>query len=247
MVSIAGTLKNARSERRHELALEVSRPGSGSMGWTRDVSGGGLKVECAVPLQPGKRVRLELSFPQFLEPFAVEGAVIWTGTIDECGRRGCGVRVFREIDRQRLDALAQTPRAPRRSHRVLVADPRAFHHPQWRFLGERVPELDVTVVPTVDDAVALRDRAPYDTVLLDAELRDRTGAHILSELLIGDGSQYDGLVFACSRNPSALKLAEHLGAAACLTAPVQYERVMGTLDRLLRRRSSSAARRVDFV
>lgn len=238
----------ARGDARFALSLEVSRPGEpSSFGWTRDVSTGGLKIECGTLLPLGQALRLKLSFPRLLEAFTVDGAVQWTGTIDARGRKGCGVRVWAQRDRQKLEAVVRSRQVPRSTHRVLVADPRAFHDPRYRSLRERVPELDVTVAPAVECARSLREHRVYDTIVLDAALRDSRGEHVLSELLIGDGAPFGGMLIACSGNSNALRLARQLGAPLCLRGRVEYERLVTTLARLLQRHSFASMRRVQFL
>ncbi|MEM6732214.1 MAG: PilZ domain-containing protein [Myxococcota bacterium] len=242
-----------REDRRRPLVLEVKRPGSPeSLGWTVDVSGMGLKLAVAPFGRPGQNIRFFLSFPRLLRGFEMTGTVVWTGGFGNTRRGGCGVRVWAESDRARLRELVGQPlQVGGERVGIFVADPRAIS-PKTAALRRSLEEsigqsIDLQLQTGVRDAAALRQDPRFQICVVDAALRDAGGAHVLSELMIGDGTPYQGAVVAIASSSNAERLAQRLECDACLSHPNDITRWIETAALLVRRRTSQHRRRIDYI
>ena len=222
-----------RSEQRRSLRVEVKRPGRAQvLGWTRDVSSGGVQVACREPVRRGSAVRLGLSFPGLVEEFQVRGRVVWSGFVDDGGQLGCGVRVWGNSSRQRLSTLLDRASQARRAsspYRIAIVDSFAFHHPVYRSVTDALTDgldLEVNVYSRISCALELRDRTDTDMLVADASQYDDTGRHVLTTIMQADPRP---IVVATGDSRRAIEKARGLGCEAALLKPIALVRWVETL------------------
>src|SRR5262249_42292432 len=99
---------------------------------TENLSRGGLFVQTDHPFEVGASVALSVSFPRLLNPIELLGRVAWRRPASEGNAAGVGIRVEREEDRRRLEALVSetapdrpdeaAPAYPEGGFRVLIVE-----------------------------------------------------------------------------------------------------------------------------
>jgi uncharacterized protein (TIGR02266 family) len=86
-------MEHRRSDRRYErhVAIDITYEGQSWSTHTRNISLGGVFVDCERPLPFGARVGLSFRVPTQAEPVTVDGQVRWVET-EEGAVRGIGIR-----------------------------------------------------------------------------------------------------------------------------------------------------------
>ncbi len=86
-------MEHRRSDRRYErrVAIDIVHDGHTLSAFTRNISLGGVFVDCDVALPFGARIQLSFRIPTQSEPVAVEGQVRWL-EMEEGHMRGIGIR-----------------------------------------------------------------------------------------------------------------------------------------------------------
>jgi len=91
---------------------------------------------------------------------------------------------------------------------------------------------DVVEAAGADEAVTLLDGSPFDLVLLDWTMPEKSGADVL-RALHDRGWKIPVIVLTAELNPSYRALATSLGADTFLTKPFSPLELLGEIERLL--------------
>jgi len=236
-----------RADPRAAFVLRVNfRDRSDCLDATENLSRGGLFVQTSDRFEVGQRVELSVGFPGLLEPVGLSGEVVWLRPARGDTAGGIGIRVPREEDRKRLDAVlggraSRSVKAPTGGFKVMLVEDNPLVVEMYSYvlkklatteLRGKVP-MEVHFATDGHTALATLMEGGFHLVLTDLYMPVMDG-FVLVQKMKSDPALRDIPVVAISgggREAESRARAE--GVEVYLRKPVKFAEVLETVKRLL--------------
>jgi uncharacterized protein (TIGR02266 family) len=241
-----------RQTRRVALILRVDYPDRRHcLDATENLSGEGLFIQTDQTFEVGQPVPLSLSFPGLMDPLEIIGRVMWVRKQagDECA--GIGVRVDREVYRQRLAKLlsvgpTETIRtspapAPVEGYRILIVEDNPHLIEMYTYvlkklatgtLGGKVP-IEVHFAPEGHSALQQLMSARFSLLLTDLYMPVMDGFALIEKIRREEALKTLPIIAISAGGRDAQEQAAQLGVDIFLRKPVKFVEVLETVKRLL--------------
>jgi uncharacterized protein (TIGR02266 family) len=245
-----------RAHPRFPLILAVDYPTSDTQArdYTENLSAGGLFIRTERQFGRGDRVPLLLSFPDLLEPVAIEVEVVRIRLPGPEGPAGVAVYVpaDRAEDRRKLEqltraaALAAEDKHP--TYRVLLVEDNSLVATMYTSALRRLSAkeglagLSVEVVPDGNDAFGrLLAMPPVDLVITDIYMPVLSGFALVEKIRAEPRLRTLPIVVISAGGPEDRERITRLGANFFLQKPVKYQDIVSTVRALLTARVQPGA------
>ncbi|MHB1845748.1 MAG: response regulator [Deltaproteobacteria bacterium] len=239
-----------RAHPRHDISLKVvwADGGTEEIGFTENVSEGGLLVQTDRMAAPGERLRLELSFPDLLAPVEVDAEVVRCRPSTPGAPAAMAVRVRDDDPRSRavLGRIASSvdsgkaPRPERTPYHLLLVDDDRLCLEIWQDMvreaeailpgGRRIFEVAVAV--RAQQALEIVAKTPIDLLVTDVEMPGMSGAELVSKVRRSSPKTRIAIVSSLADTLGSLALGR-FGADICLSKPIRVEELVKTVRTLL--------------
>jgi CheY-like chemotaxis protein len=117
--------------------------------------------------------------------------------------------------------------------RILLAEEQAAARDLMKLVLGRL-DYRLEIVSSGGRALAQAQRSPADLILLSTTLPDMPGASLIGALRQLGGIERVPVVAICQGGPDVRKACMVAGAAACLSRPLEIERLLRLIERLVR-------------
>jgi CheY-like chemotaxis protein len=231
---------------RFPLILAVQHLGAeGALGYTENLSAGGIFIRTEREFQVGERVQLVVSFPQLLAPIELTVEVMRR---DEGGDAPSGVAVVvppdRADDLQKLGEIARqmadAARAPVPDVRILVAEDNKllatmYEEAIHKLSGKGAPGLGIEVVRDGHEAFArLLRPPPIDLLVTDVHMPGLDGVALVEKLRAEPSLAALPVVAISSAGAAEQAALARLGVSLFLHKPVRLAELASTIRFLLK-------------
>lgn len=216
---------------------------------TENLSSNGLFIQTDQLFEVGQPVPLSLSFPGLLDPIEIVGTVAWVRPPRTEERGGVGVRVERELDRQRLSELVQGGAGapgkttfPADGFRILIVEDNPHIIDMYSYvlrklasgeLAGKVP-LEVHFAPDGHSALQQLHEKKFNLILTDLYMPVMDGFALVERIRHEEALKSIPVIAISAGGRDAQEKALDLGVDIFLRKPVRFVEVLETVKQLLR-------------
>lgn len=234
-----------RAHPRFPLVLAVQYVGADAvLGYTENLSEGGLFIRTDRDFRVGERVPLVLTVPQLLEPVELEVEVVRTRAAAPDAPAGVAVIVPQELaeHRGRLGDLARrvaATREPAPTVRVLLVEDNALVASMYVAALRRLSETDhvalgVEVAASGEEAFARLVRPPrVDLLVTDVFMPGMSGIDLVERVRAEPATESLPVVVVTAGGEREREQLARLGVARFLHKPVKYQDLVATVRDVL--------------
>ncbi len=242
-----------RAHPRFPLILAVQHLGAeGALGYTENLSAGGIFIRTEREFQIGERVQLVVSFPQLLAPveLTVEVTRRESGADDAPSGVAVVVPPDRGEDLRRLGEIAlqmaDAARAPEPDVRILVAEDNKllasmYEEALQKLSGQDAPGLGIEIVRNGNEAFARLLRPPaIDLLVTDVHMPGLDGVALVEKIRAEPALAALPIVAISSAGAEEQGALARLGVSLFLHKPVRLAELVATIRFLLRGKKPQA-------
>lgn len=242
-----------RAHPRFPLILAVQHLGAeGVLGYTENLSAGGIFIRTEREFRVGERVQLVVSFPQLLAPVELTVEVTRTEVgVDEPS--GVAVIVPEDLsdDRRKLGEIAlqlqEAARAPEPDVRILLAEDNKLVASMYEAAIQKLAEngghggIGIEVARDGNEAFARLLRGPpIDVLVTDVHMPGMNGVELVAKLRAEPALAPLPVVAISSAGAAEREELARLGVTIFLPKPVRYAELASSIRLLLASRAKGA-------
>ncbi len=211
---------------------------------TENLSQGGLFIQTDRVFELGDQVPVSLSFPGLIDPVEIVGKVAWIrkGSAELAG--GVGLKVERDADRKRLEALLTPEAAPQPSegYRILIVEDNPHIIEMYSYvlkklasgdLGGKVP-FEVHFAPDGHSALKQLLETRFNLVMTDLYMPVMDGFALVERIRTEEKLKSMPVIVISAGGKDAQDKALALGVDIYLRKPVKFAEVLDTVKQILR-------------